>query len=192
MAVAIAYALAIATVGLSVVALAVHAARMGVRRFTGLNDPGTSKSYFLLLLAQAQSSMMVYDDGNDVADSLYTNEEVLDAIEKKFRDTPKFTMQCLLNCPVPERMRDKFSKESRMDARTTGLGSDAPRDTHLKIIDKGRMAYLTQHDYDSMVRPYELVDCLTVAGWALKGVARREMPGLMEEFEKKFQQGEAA
>lgn len=192
MAATIAYALTFAAVGLSVLALGVHAARMGVRRITGLNDPDTSKRYFLLLLDQAQSSMIVYDDGNDVADSLYSNEEILDAIEGKFRDNPKFTMQCLLNCPVPDRMRDKFSKETRMDARTTGLGSDAPRDTHLKIIDKGRMAYLTQHDFGSMVRPYELVDCLTVAGWALKGVARREMAGLVEEFEKKFQQGKAA
>ena len=57
----VAYALAVIAVTLSLIALFRHTGRMGVRRFTGLNDSDTSKRYFLFLLAQAQTKMIVYD-----------------------------------------------------------------------------------------------------------------------------------
>ena len=191
MATTIGYALMISGVVWSLWTLVVYSGRMGTRRLTGLNDSDTSKRYFLLLLGQARHKMITYDDGNDVEDSVYKDQEVLKAIEEKLREHPEFTMQCLFNCPVPDSLRTKFAEEHRMAFRSTGLGKEAPRDTHMKIIDDGRMAYFTRHDYGSVVRPYELVDCLTVAPWALKSVARGEIGDCMELFDKRFQQASA-
>ena len=182
MAATIGYALMISGVVWSLWTLVVYSGRMGTRRLTGLNDGDTSKRYFLLLLGQARHKMITYDDGNDVEDRVYKDQEVLNAIEEKLRERPEFTMQCLFNCPVPDSLRSKFAEEHRMAFRS---------DAHMKIIDDGRMAYFTRQDYSSMVRPYELVDCLTVAPWALKGVVRGEIGDCMELFDKRFQQASA-
>ena len=96
------------------------------------------------------------------------------------------TVRVLFNCDGPEPLRERFKDEPRVSIRTTGLGRVALRDTHFKIIDGGRMAYLTQHEFDSTVRLYELVDCLTVARWSVKWVARRELGDHMGQFETRF------
>ena len=188
MATVIAYALAVASILWALWALARGTGRMGVRRFTGVNDGDTAKRYFLLLLSQARRQMIVYDDGDDAEESIYKDDEVLSAIESKLSSHPEFTMRCLFNCAPPKALREKFEALPCVDLRTTGLGEKAPRDPHLKVIDGGRMAYLTRHSFGSRSTPYELVDCLTVAPWALKGVARAELGGCLEAFDQKFQQ----
>lgn len=191
MATVIAYSLAIGSVLLSVGILVAAIGRMGVRRLTGLNDADTSKRYFLLLLSQARHTMIVYDDGDKVQDSVYYDDKVLQAIDQKLREDSDFRMQCLFNCPVPQPLHERFEGQKRIDARTTGTGDKGPRDTHLKIIDDGRMAYLTRHEFGSPTRPYELVDCLTVATWALRSVATRELGDCMEVFAQRFAQAAA-
>ena len=181
------YSLAFIAVAWSLFLLVYYTSRMGVRRLTGLNDSDITKSYFLILLGHAQNEMIAYDDGNDVEDSVYTDDEVLNAIEKKLHENPRFEMRCLFNCPVPEVLKNKFDQESRLDLRSTGLAENAPRDTHLKVIDGGRLAYLTKHEFNSMNRYYELVDCLTVAPWVLRRVARAELGQSLNRFNERFQ-----
>lgn len=179
---AIAYVIA----ALAVAFLVVRASQMGARRFSGSNDGETAKRFFLLLLDQAKDEIIVYDDGNDVADSIYADETVLDAIQDKLDNEPGFSMKCLFNCDGPQPLRDRFSDEQRVAIRSTNLGEKAPRDMHLKIVDRGRLAYLTQHEFNSTTRLYELVDCLTVWSWGLKKVARRELGDCMEQFDQRF------
>lgn len=174
MAALVAYSLAVFSVVLTFVALFIYIGRMGAYRLTGRNDGEVTRDSVLLLLERARDKMIVYDDGDPVGDSLYSNDAVLSALWEKLKANPDFVVQCLFNCPVPVALLDKFSGNSQFEARTTGLGPNAPRDTHIKAIDGGRMAYLSQHEFGSTVRTYELVNCLSVAGWALKGVARRE------------------
>ena len=184
----IAYTLTGICLAVSVVVVVRSIGRMGTRRLTGLNDRDTAKRYFLLLLDLARHRMTVYDDGNDVQDSIYRDAEVLEAVEKKLRKHPEFSIRCLFNCPVPTPWCEGFAQDPRMEARTTGLGERAPRDTHLKVIDGGRMAYLARHAFGAMDRPYELVDCLNVAPWALTRVAREELGDCLERFDQRFQQ----
>ncbi len=188
MATIIGYSLMIVTIVISGWMLVLHVSRMGARRITGLNDGDIAKRYFLLLLGQAKRTMVVYDDGNEVQDSFYSDQEVLNAIDTKLRENPRFVMKCLFNCPVPYSLNTKFASETRVNLRTTGLGKDRPRDTHMKVIDNGRMAYFTQHDFGSTVRQYELVDCLTVKPWALNGVVKRELGDCLKLFEQRFSQ----
>lgn len=182
----VAYALTALTAVGSLGLLIAHLGKMGARRINGLNDPTTARRFFTLLLNQAKEKMIVYDDGSNVADSIYTDPHVIDAIEAKLHGTPGFRIECLFNCPVPTPLLERFGDHDRVEMKTTGLGEKAPRDTHLKIIDGGRMAYLTQHEYDSLTRAYELVDCLTV--WRLKRVARKELGGIMDLFDARFRQ----
>lgn len=160
--------------------------RMGARRFSGSNDGETAKRLFLFLLDQAERDLIIYDDGNDVEDSIYANEAVLDALEAKLRHEPDFTVRCLFNCDGPQQLHDRFDNEPRFTIRTTGLGEKAPRDLHLKVADRGRMAYLTQHEFNSTTRLYELVDCLTVWKRALGGVAREELGDCIDVFDQRF------
>ena len=168
-----------------------HAAKMGVRRYTGMNDDSASKDYFLLLLNEAKHKMIVFDDGDAVENSIYWDDDVLDAIAEKIHENPKFTLQCLFNCPVPEPF-NRFEQEPRIDARTNGLGDTAPRDVHLKIIDDGTLSYLSKHEFSSRTRRFELVDCRTVYFWALKGVAKFELENRVDWFDQTFQQASAA
>ena len=95
-------------------------------------------------------------------------------------------MKCLFNCDGPQPLRDRFASEPRVSIRSTNLTEKAPRDMHLKIVDRGRLAYLTQHEFNSTTRLYELLDCLTVWSWGLAKVARRKLGDCMERFDQRF------
>lgn len=66
----IGYSLMFFTIVISGWMLVLHVSRMGARRFTGLNDGDIAKRYFLLLLSQAKRTMVVYDAGNEIQDSV--------------------------------------------------------------------------------------------------------------------------
>ena len=72
-------------------------------------------------------------------------KEVLNAIERKLREHPEITLQCLFNHPVPNPLSSKFEGEHQVDLRSTGLEDSAPRDVRMIVIDDGRMTYSTRY-----------------------------------------------
>ena len=160
--------------------------RMSIRKLIGLNNSDVARHYFLLLLAQAQRKVVIYCDGERHTDSYYWDEEVLNAIERKLREHPEITLQCLFNHPVPNPLSSKFEGEHQVDLRSTGLEDSAPRDVRMIVIDDGRMTYSTRYNPAYKAWQFELVDCLTVMRWALKRVVKGEFGDSIGLLEQKF------
>ena len=65
-----------------------------------VNDDDSVVSNFIELLDEARISMVVYDDGNDMAGSLYNDRPVIDAVRRKLRANPDFQLRSLFPSSV--------------------------------------------------------------------------------------------
>ena len=182
---------------IGVVLLAVCTAVMIKQTFIGLqrlkatiHDPSTNDDElavgsFTDLLEEARLNMTVYDDGNDMEGSIYTKQEVVDAVKEKLSNVPSFTMRCYFNYDEKDILfRKTFDGEARVDIRTRK--GARPDDTHYKIIDDGRMAYLSQHGHGSRQRKFQVVDCTRVSKFALKSVTDNILGEYKKDIEQKF------
>ena len=151
-----------------------------------INDDDRAVGSFKELLAQAHSNMMIYDDGNKMKGSIYMNKEVVHAIEEKLRDMPDFTMRCYFNHDENDTLfRKAFNDHDRVDIRTRS-DEDRPDDTHYKIIDGGRMAYLSRHEHGSSKRKFQVIDCRRVSESAFKDMTDSLLGEYKKDIEQKF------
>jgi hypothetical protein len=149
------------------------------------NNDDLAVGSFTDLLEKARSDMMVYDDGNEMEGSVYMQQEVIDAVKKKLRDAPNFIIRCYFNCDEKDTLfRQAFDSEKRVEIRT-GTGT-RPDDTHYKIIDDGRLAYLSQHGHGDSERKFQVVDCTGVNPLVLKIVTDSLLGEYKKDIEKKF------
>ena len=117
---------------------------------------------FIALLEEARTSMILYDDGNDMVGSLYNDSRVIDAVRSKLRANPDFELRCLFNCNDDVEFRKQFADEPQVDIRTRSVMDNDGR-IHYKIIDGGLKAYLSQHNLGSRQRQSKIVDCSNVS-----------------------------
>ena len=151
------------------------------------NDDDRAIVRFTELLEQAHSKMTVYDDGNKMDGSIYMNEEVVDAVKKKLDNELGFTMHCYFNYDENDTLfRQTFDDHDRVDIRTRPNEDARPNDTHYKIIDDGRMAYLSRHDDGSSEREFQVIDCTRISKSALKGVTDRLLGEYKTDIAQKF------
>ena len=73
-----------------------------------MNENRVTPQGFIRLLDAASDEMVIYDDGDDVADSIYGTEEITQAIHRKLSSHPDFRIRCLFNCNAS---RLKFRRE---------------------------------------------------------------------------------
>ncbi len=127
------------------------------------NDNKIATAKFKELLHEAQSSLIVYDDGDDVDDSIYKNEEIASLTRQKLQDNPNFHIRCLFNADNPElAFRKALDGCSRADIRILNSHSfELP--IHYKIIDNGTKAYLSRHPRSSSERHFSILDCTEVS-----------------------------
>ena len=127
------------------------------------NDDERAIGSFTTLLEQAHSNMMIYDDGGAMDGSIYMNEEVVKTIKKKLDTEPDFIIQCYFNEDDGSTLfRREFDGHNRVTIQTRPDGDARPDDTHYKIIDGGRMAYLSRHKSGSSQRKFQVIDCTRV------------------------------
>ena len=127
-----------------------------------VNDDDSVVTNFIELLSEARTSMVVYDDGNDMEGSLYNDPRVIDAVRSKLRAHPDFQLQCLFNCDHDVKFRKELAHEQGVDIRTR-LDAGDPGKIHYKMIDGGVKAYLSLHALGSRKRKFKIVDCTTVS-----------------------------
>ena len=125
-------------------------------------DDDSVVTNFIELLSEARTSMVVYDDGNDMEGSLYNDRRVIEVVRCKLRANPDFQLQCLFNCDDDVKFRKELAHEQRVDIRTRIDAGDLGK-IHYKIIDGGVKAYLSLHALGSRKRKVKIVDCTTVS-----------------------------
>lgn len=126
------------------------------------NSDETAVEHFLTLLREAKESMVVHDDGNEMADgSIYQNGEVIDAVRQKLSENPKFTLSCHFNYDDNMPFAEAFKDHERVRI-VTGNGSRPKDDVHYKIIDGGVKAHISRHELSSKERRYRVIDCTRV------------------------------
>ena len=155
-----------------------------------LNHSGVAKNEFLRLLDEAKQWVFVIDDGDQVGDSIYEDQQVLDSIANKLREDRAFKLYCVFNLDVPElRFRKKFEADFQDQVFIHALRSDEENiGTHCKMIDGGLRAHLSWHATGEKERIYRTVDCSrTLRPWRSR-VIRDSLGPQLDIFNRYFQQ----
>ena len=150
-----------------------------------VNDDDSVVRNFIDLLSEARTSMVVYDDGNDMVGSLYNDRRVIDAVRRKLRASPDFQLQCLFNCDHDVMFRKELANEERVDIRTRSNSGNLG-EIHYKMIDGGVKAYLSRHALGSRDRIYKIVDCTSVSKRHRSRVVEGVLGKYKEDFSRAF------
>lgn len=153
---------------------------------SGINDDNAVARYFLKLLSEAQDSMIVYDDGNNMEKSVYNNNGVIDAVRTKLKDNPSFELRCLFNCDDALAFRKEFAGHQQVDIRICSSQLHT-NEVHYKIIDGGAKAYLSRHASGASECRFRVVDCTPVRKRHRGRVANIVLGRYKEHFEQAFE-----
>ena len=120
------------------------------------NSDESAVASVLELLEGANSSLLMYDDGETTSASLYQDRVFVKAAQAKLDENLSFTIKCMLN----ERHGEtEFEKQFRDHDRVKIYGRRAdPRREHYKIAD-GQRAYVSRHEPGSSEREAMSIDC---------------------------------
>ena len=144
--------------------------------------------YFMRVLGEADERMVVHDDGDDVPGSIYNNEHVLEALERRLRDKPELKVCMLFNNPgvqlkildLAKTRRDQLQIRYRRRGRPVG-------DVHYKIADK-RMGYFSEHDEGSTYRDIWIYEFQS----APKKACERAFGDHIRRFDSEFAEAQIA
>lgn len=126
-----------------------------VKTTEGVNDHEKARTAFRDLLAEADSDMILYDDGNSMEGSIYEDQAVVDAIRRKLDENPRFTMECMFSSPDETLFRKELGNEPRVTITRRKGGRSS---VHYKIIDGGRKAHVSRHALGEKRRRFKIVD----------------------------------
>lgn len=160
-----------------------------------INDGTVTKEEFIRLLDQARDVMIVHDDGDKVADSIYDNREIIEKVRKKLDESTNFKIRCLFNYDNPDLLFRKAALdlpriEIKVRKSDSGHVENGLR-SHYKVIDDGSQAYLSWHHTGSPERFYRTVDCSKVLRPVRKRVVQRALGGVLRHFALEYEKAEA-
>lgn len=153
------------------------------------NDDNTATEHFVSLLDEAEKKMVIYDDGNNMEGSIYNDPKVIDNVHNKLKQNPDFKIQCFFNFDHDLLFRKAFGNHTRVDIRT-GDNVES-KDVHYKIIDDGRKAYLSRHDFSANKRNFRRIDCTRVRR-DLEHVTNAVLGEYKKDIEQKFRPSNTA
>ena len=156
---------------------------LDVTATTAINDDPAATEYFIDLIDEAQEKMTIYDDGNDMEESIYNNPEVIAAVQRKLEQNADFKIQCFFNFDHDLRFKQAFGNHPQVDIRTGD--NVASKDVHYKIIDDGRKANLSRHKLGDSERRIRWIDCTRVQR-DLEHVTDEVLGEYKKDIERKF------
>ena len=143
-------------------ALVRSARASGVVAKAGKNDDTGALDSVLWLIEEARDSLEIFNDGNRMTESIYVQQRLVDALSEKLDTHPDFRVTCFFN----DRARDLPFRRAFADHPQVEIfaGLDPERqsrekEVHYKIVDGGRIGYVTQHGYSESERKYQQWDC---------------------------------
>ena len=124
----------------------------------GENDSALATRKFLELLDQAEHSLIIYDDGDPVEDSIYNSKKIISAFESLMRSQPQLVVRVLFNkrtsLSLPSVMCQQFGDRFQIRYRE---GDRPNRDIHFKIADDA-LGYFSEHKLGDMKRDFHYYD----------------------------------
>ncbi len=125
----------------------------------GPNSDDRAKDTFIQLIGKTNRLLIIHDDGNNFADSIYNNEEVISALRDRLRKKRKARVQCLFNYPDHQLKLLELARSDEFRQRIEiwyMAGDRPPDDIHYKIVDSGKMVHLSRHEAEATERGYRL------------------------------------
>lgn len=145
----------------------------------GRNDNSLAAETFVRLLKDAERTVLICDDGNSMADSIYEQEDIANQVLDCLKASPRLRIMCLF-----------FSNDETVFTRTLDghaqvimkRGVQPRRDIHFKIIDDGRKGYVSSHPVGAAERRYRFYDCSRVPASIRDAALGRHIRAMKAEF----------
>ena len=143
------------------------------------NSNAEAEQVFLDLLREAETEIVMYDDGDIGEGSLYQSPKVVEAIKTKLQENPEFRVRCVLN-----EMHDTLFERELVTILGVEIRrrSSNPSRVHYKIID-GLKAYVSCHQPGEAARNRRMIDC-TNAPSRRQGRHPLALQRYFEDFER--------
>ena len=143
-------------------ALVRSAKASGVVAKAGKNDDTGALNSVLWLIEEARDSLEIFDDGNRMTESIYEQQRLIDALREKLDTHPDFRVTCFFNDSARDlRFRRAFAGHPQVEV-FAGLDPERQsqkKEVHYKIVDGGRIGYVSQHGHSESERLYQQWDC---------------------------------
>ena len=151
------------------------------------NSNAEAEQVFLELLEEAETEIMMYDDGDVDEGSLYQSPKVVEAIKAKLQENSGFRVRCVLNGLNDTLFKRQLTATLGVDIQ---LRRSNPSRVHYKIID-GLKAYVSCHQPGEGARNRRMIDC-TNAPSRRPGRHPLALQRYVEDFERHAAEGYAA
>ena len=145
----------------------------------GMNDGKVAAKSFIDLVKDAKEEILICDDGNDMADSIYNDKQVVDAIDSRLREKPQLSVRCLFYSTENTLFTKTFTAHQQV---AIDRGS-ARRRVHFKIIDHGLKGYVSSHEYGESDRRYRMYDCSRVPARVRDATLGRHVRAMQDVFQ---------
>ena len=160
---------------------------LSIKTTPGWNTDTVPINTVIELVNEATDLLEIYDDGNDMDDSLYKNNRFFEAIDHKIEDSQKqFRVICLFNEDANLEFKQHFSGNPNVEIYKRRSGRPLSP-IHYKIIDTWKKAYLSRHGYGQHEREYRLIDCTNVKGRRSKNLQTTVFSEYRQNKEDDFQ-----
>lgn len=131
-----------------------------VRVQDGVNDDETAATMFIDILQAAQETLVIHDDGNKMAGTVYDDAAVVEAVRHQLAGNGALRIQCLFNdredLDLVRQMRSEYPDRFLVWYRE---GPRPIQDIHYKIADDGVVGHLSLHGHRQSERKFKLLDC---------------------------------
>lgn len=133
---------------------------LNVRVESGVNDDDTAAKTFTDIVRAAKTTLVVHDDGNKMAGTVYDNADVIEAVRGQLANNQALHVRCLFNdredLDLVRQMRAAYPVRFKVWYRK---GPRPPGDIHYKIADGGAFGHLSSHQHGQRERRFKLLDC---------------------------------
>lgn len=124
---------------------------------SGENSDEQAAEMFIELIKRTRKSIVIHDDGDNSAKSMYNCTDVLDAIENQLRKYPHIEITCWFNDREDIKLLDLVDGDFTENFKIWYSEGERPdNDIHYKIIDGGRLVHLSRHRHGASEREYWL------------------------------------
>lgn len=132
---------------------------------SGTNDDEQAVSGFVEVVRRATKNLIVHDDGNKMAGTIYDNPKAIEALDRQMNEHEQLVVKCLFNTrdelKMVEQLRQRHPERFKVKYRRWPWPRPA-FDVHYKIADNGAYGHLSHHDMGERERHFEVRDCTAV------------------------------